>query len=135
MWVWIPHRWGVFDTTLCHKVCQWFVTSQWFSRSTLVSFTYKTDQHDITEILLKVALNTIIKSNQIQNYFLLKYIFIYFPLFFQSEWTSWSYLLNIKQWSCPHQMDSELEWHPCIGEEPFTLWKEWSQDPIKDDTI
>jgi hypothetical protein len=30
-----------------------------FSHGTLVSFTNKTDRHDITEILLKVALNTI----------------------------------------------------------------------------
>ena len=33
---------------------------RWFSPGTLVSFTNKTDRHDITEILLKVALNTII---------------------------------------------------------------------------
>jgi thioester reductase-like protein len=31
----------------------------WFSPGTLVSSTNKTDLHDITEILLKVALNTI----------------------------------------------------------------------------
>jgi hypothetical protein len=31
----------------------------WFSPGTSVSFTNKTDRHDITEILLKVALNTI----------------------------------------------------------------------------
>jgi len=30
----------------------------WFSQGTLVSSTNKTDCHDITEILLKVALNT-----------------------------------------------------------------------------
>jgi len=33
---------------------------QWFSPGTLVSSTNKTDRHGITEILLKVALNTII---------------------------------------------------------------------------
>ena len=44
---------SVLDTTLCDKVCQWF------SPGTLVSSTNKTDRHDITEILLKVALNTI----------------------------------------------------------------------------
>jgi hypothetical protein len=33
--------------------------SQWFSPGTPVSSTNKTDCHDITEILLKVALNTI----------------------------------------------------------------------------
>jgi len=35
------------------------VTGQWFSSGTLVSSTNKTDRHDINEILLKVALNTI----------------------------------------------------------------------------
>jgi len=51
----IPLRWGVLYTTLCDKVCQWF---------SLVSSTTKTDRHDITEILLKVALNTINQPNQ-----------------------------------------------------------------------
>ena len=45
-----------FDTTLCDKVCQWLAASWWFFT---VSFTNETDRHDITEILLKVALNTI----------------------------------------------------------------------------
>ena len=40
-------------TTLCDKVCQWL------SQGPLVSSTNITDHHDITEILLKVALNTI----------------------------------------------------------------------------
>ena len=35
------------------------VTGRWFSPGALVSFTNKSDHHDITEILLKVALNTI----------------------------------------------------------------------------
>jgi len=34
-------------------------TGWWFSPGTLVSSTNKTDCHDITEILLKVAFNTI----------------------------------------------------------------------------
>jgi hypothetical protein len=33
------------------------VTGQWFSPGTLVSSTNKTDCHNITEILLKVALS------------------------------------------------------------------------------
>ena len=49
-------------TTLCDKVCQWLATGQWFSPGTPVSSTNKTDHHDIPEILLKVALNTIIVS-------------------------------------------------------------------------
>jgi hypothetical protein len=35
------------------------VAGQWFSPGTTVSCTNKTDCHDVTEILLKVALNTI----------------------------------------------------------------------------
>jgi hypothetical protein len=40
------------------------VTGWWFSPSPLVSSTNKTDRHDITEILLKVALNTIKPTEQ-----------------------------------------------------------------------
>ena len=43
-------------TTLCDKVCQWLATGRWFSPGPPVSSTNKTDSHDITEILLKVAL-------------------------------------------------------------------------------
>jgi hypothetical protein len=35
------------------------MTGHWFSAGTPVSSTNKTDSHDITEILLKVAFNTI----------------------------------------------------------------------------
>jgi hypothetical protein len=47
--------WGVLaiDTPLCDKDCQWLVAG------TPVSCTNKTDHHDITEILLVVALSTI----------------------------------------------------------------------------
>ena len=41
------------------KVCHWLATGRWFSLDTPVSPTNKTDHYDITEILLKVALNTI----------------------------------------------------------------------------
>ena len=43
-------------TTLCDKVCQWLATGRWFSSGLLVYSTYKTDRHNITEILLKVAI-------------------------------------------------------------------------------
>ena len=55
----IPLRWGVLDTTLCDKVFHWLTASHWFSQDTSVASTNKTDRHDITEILLKVALSTI----------------------------------------------------------------------------
>jgi len=50
---------GVLDTQLSDKVCQSLATSQWFSPVTQASFTNKTYRHDITEILSKVALNTV----------------------------------------------------------------------------
>jgi hypothetical protein len=59
LWVQVSLRRGVLDTTLCDKVCQWLVAGRWFSTGTQVSSTNKTDRHDITEILLKVALNTV----------------------------------------------------------------------------
>ena len=57
-WVPIPLRWAVLDTTLYDKVCHWHPAGRWFSLGTGVSFN-KTDRHDMSEILLKVALNTI----------------------------------------------------------------------------
>ena len=53
------HWWGVLDTTLCDKVCQWLDTGQLFSPGPPISSTNKTDHHDMTEILLKVALDII----------------------------------------------------------------------------
>ena len=49
----------VLDTALCDKVCQRLAAGGWFSPRTPVSSTNKTDCHNITETLLKVALNTI----------------------------------------------------------------------------
>jgi hypothetical protein len=51
-------------TTVCDKVCQWFATGRWFSPGLPVFSTNKTDRHDKTEILLKVALNTIKQTNK-----------------------------------------------------------------------
>jgi hypothetical protein len=55
------------------------MTGRWFSPGTPVSSTNKTDHHYITEILLKVALNTINQTNKqkiFDNDFLC--IFLYF---------------------------------------------------------
>jgi hypothetical protein len=49
------------------KVYQLFAHGRWFSRDTPASSTTKTGHHDIAEILLKVALNTKIQSNQWKN--------------------------------------------------------------------
>ena len=56
--------WGVFDTTLCDKVCQWFVRGLQFPS---VFSTNKTYYYNITEILLKVALNTKTLTSSIRN--------------------------------------------------------------------
>jgi hypothetical protein len=62
----------VLDTTLCDKVCQWLVTDRWFSPGTPVSSTNKTDRHDITEISMKVVLNTINLIKSITNLLYIK---------------------------------------------------------------
>jgi hypothetical protein len=49
---------------LCDKVCQYLAAGLWFSLGTPVSSTNKTDRHDITEILLKVVLNTVNLTHQ-----------------------------------------------------------------------
>ena len=41
------------------EVCQWLATGRWFLQGTLISSTNNPDRHDITEILLKVALFTL----------------------------------------------------------------------------
>ena len=59
---------GVLDTTLCDKVCRWLEVDRWFSTGTPISSANKTDRHDITEILLKVALNTITLTQKYCNW-------------------------------------------------------------------
>ena len=51
--------WCVLYTTLCDKACQWLATGRWLSQGTPVPSTNKANHHEITEILLKVVLNTI----------------------------------------------------------------------------
>ena len=48
---------GVLDSTLSDTDCKWLAAAGWwFSPGTPVSPTNKTDRHDITAKLLKVAL-------------------------------------------------------------------------------
>ena len=58
---------GVLDTTLCDKFCKWLAVGLWFSHGTPVSCTNKNDCYDITEILLKVALNTIARTTPLRS--------------------------------------------------------------------
>ena len=48
-------------------VCQWLSIGRWLSPGTSVSSINKTDRHDITEILLKGALNTITLTHMPTN--------------------------------------------------------------------
>jgi hypothetical protein len=61
---------------ICEKVCQWLATGQWFSPGTPISSTNKTDSHDISEILLKVALNTIIQTKPVMLQLVIYHILI-----------------------------------------------------------
>ena len=58
-WVRIPLMRSVLDSTVYDQVCQWLATGRWLSPGTPMSSPNNTDRHDITEILLKVALNII----------------------------------------------------------------------------
>jgi hypothetical protein len=63
---------SVLKTTLCDNVCQSLVTGRWSFSVTLICSINKIDRHDITEILLKVALSTINLNHKIIRF---KYIF------------------------------------------------------------
>jgi hypothetical protein len=67
LWVRIPLWRVVLDTALCDIVYQLLATGRMFSSGTLVSSTNKTDRHDITRILLKVALNPIILNMNVSQ--------------------------------------------------------------------
>ena len=76
LWVRISNR--ARCTTLCEKGCQWLARGQWFSPGPPVSSINKTDHRGITEILLKVVLNTI-KPTKPKKWF---FFFIISPIFF-----------------------------------------------------
>jgi hypothetical protein len=64
---------AVIDNALHRQwltVCQLPAIGLWFSPGTPISSTNKTNCHDITEILLKVALHLIHQENILQPYFL-----------------------------------------------------------------
>ena len=80
-------------TTLCDEVCQWLATCQWFSPSTPFSSTNKTYCHHITEILLKVALNTISSSPSYVGT-LLKVLYVQDSLLFMI-WFKWGFTVLV----------------------------------------
>ena len=62
LWSWSYGSW--INNYLCNQCLSPLMAGQWFSPGTLVTSNNKTDCHDITEVVLKVALNTI--NSQIQ---------------------------------------------------------------------
>jgi hypothetical protein len=60
-----------FYSFLHYFVCQWLVAGGWFSPVTPVSSTNKTYHHNITEIMLKVPLNTITLTHTFINRYIL----------------------------------------------------------------
>ena len=80
----------VFHTTLCDKVYQLLAASRWFYTGTPVFSANKTDSHSITDILLKVALDTItliltpnfndITKNVTLNIIILYFLFLFWHL-------------------------------------------------------
>jgi hypothetical protein len=79
--------------TLCDKVCQWLVTGRWFSPGIPVSYTNEIDRHDVTKILLKVALNTI---NQI-NHHKIGFIHVIFVHFYLKAITYWKIHFSVNK--------------------------------------
>jgi len=62
-------KWCTRLTAARDKVYQLLAHGRWFSPGTPASSTTKTGLHDIAEILLKVALNTINQSVNLKNNF------------------------------------------------------------------
>ena len=77
---------SVLDKTLCDKICQWLTTGWRFSPGSAIN---KTDRHDITEILLKVALKTITLAP------IIKMIFSY-----------WYFVVHL------HRLSNRQSYHP-----------------------
>ena len=81
-------------------VCQWLAKGRWFSPDTTISTTNKTDSHDITEIVLKVTLNTInskpIKLSRIYRCYIQK---------FDS--------MNTTVWNTKKNVDIQFSAHEC----------------------
>jgi len=63
-----PIRRGFAPGFVSDKVYQFLAHGRWSSPGTPASSTTKTGRHDIAEILLKVALSTIIQINQRNKY-------------------------------------------------------------------
>jgi hypothetical protein len=97
-----PCSWrGVLETTLGDKVCQWLPTSRRFSPGAPVSSANNTDRHDIAEILLKVALNTITLTLYIGKSYLYVYLIKFFSFYFGQTENIICFFSSRKQFCIP----------------------------------
>ena len=71
------HWWLAVLNTLCDKVCQCLAANRWVSPGTPGFSTNKIDHFDITEILLKVALDTITIRGMLLGLTVLSVTFLY----------------------------------------------------------
>ena len=84
----------------------WLDAGLWFSPSTPVSSTDKTDHHDINEILLKVALNTIILTTTPVS-----------TVCFNTCFDCCRFL-EVKMWlSCTHSWKYFFHWYQYLNQE------------------
>ena len=103
---------GVLDKTLCDKVCRRLATGRWFSPGTPVSTTNETDRHDITEILLIVALITI-NLNHFLRFYLpvdkLGFISIYSGVLCGYIYTVWSSSIELLTLICESSIIHDIQ--------------------------
>ena len=114
LWVRTLLRRGVLDTALCDKVCQWLATGQWFSLGTPVSSTNKPDCHDITEILLKVALSTIDLSQPIETWFIYHSNFIITTTKTKKSWQFDVFFFVFEMYNTIMVCLNKRPWYKCI---------------------
>jgi hypothetical protein len=86
-------------TTLCDQVCQWLGTGRWFSTGSPISYTNNTDCHDITELLLKVALSTIKQTSNTFSSWHPGFSVVHFDFYF-SEWCTVPHCLSFWLINC-----------------------------------
>jgi hypothetical protein len=103
-------------TTVCDKVCQWLATGRWFSPGTPISSTNKTDRHGITEILLKVVINTKKLHKVICNSYLFTFFFLYhYTTNNQTVIQVWNFMpIDLTLFTCMLNQYEPHRWW-CIG--------------------
>ena len=93
--------------------CQWLAAGLQSSLGTLVSSTNKTDLHNITEILLKVVLNTI-TLNPLPSILII--IVIVLPCFFLRYWRRrFSGTCSRSSWCSGTPLGRSLRYFRCQG--------------------